>query len=98
MAEKSTSFRKLRQIQARIRRKSGNATDVLPKEDEQFLVWLDGIDHYFFVPLKTASDLTLELEMIGVLREAFMHDKKVKLGYRQVGDNRYISAAWVQHG
>ena len=98
MAELSTTYRKVRQIQARIRRKRGNDTDALPKEDEQFLVWLEGIDDYFFVPLKTASDLTLELEMIGVLREAFMHDKKVKLGYRRVGDNKYISAAWVRHG
>lgn len=98
MAEKSTSYRSIRQIQTRVRKKSGGDPDALPGEDEQFLVWLEGLSYYFFVPIKTATNLTMELEMIAVIREAFMHNKKVKLGYRKRSGDRYISAVWVQHG
>jgi hypothetical protein len=31
-----------------------------------------------------------------VLREAFMHGKLAKLGYRNANGNRYISAVWVK--
>lgn len=95
--EDETGYRRIRQVQVRVREKNGGAANLLPEEDEQFLVWLDGVTDYFFVPLKTAADLTMEIELIGLLRDAFVHDKKVKLAYRTVGDNRYISAAWAQH-
>jgi hypothetical protein len=93
--ERLTEYRRVERIQARIRQ-HGFDGDGLPPEDEQFLIWLDDEDGYFFVPLKTAQDRTMELELIGVLREAFMHDRRVKLGYRLAYDNKYISAAWVE--
>jgi hypothetical protein len=98
MAEKETSsYFKIRQIQTRVRQKGGGQANALPAEDEQFLVWLDGIDDYFFVPLKTAGNLAMETELMALLREAFMHNKKVKLAYQEAWGNQYISAAWAQH-
>jgi hypothetical protein len=95
--EELTPYKRVTRIQARVRRKNFTG-DGLPDEDEQFLVWLADLDGYFFVPLKTAKDRAMELELIGVLRQAFMHDKRVRLGWRLASGNRYISAAWVQHG
>lgn len=96
MAESTTTFRKIREIQTRVRRRGDPSPGKLPKEDDQFLVWLEGLTHYFFVPIKTAAEPTMELEMMAMLREAFLHDKPVKLGYRKKSGNRYISAAWVK--
>ena len=44
--------------------------------------------------LTQATDRTTELELIALLREAFMFNKPVRLEYRHVGDLRYIMAAW----
>lgn len=94
MAEKSTRYRKIRQLQIRIRTK-GAATN--PGEDTQCLVYLEGLTNYFFVRLKGAADLTMEIALIGLLREAFLHGKQVKLGYRSRVGGKYISVAWVKH-
>jgi hypothetical protein len=48
------------------------------------------------VPLNQASNLTTELELVALLREAFYHAKGVQLEYRYAGDLRYIMAAWVE--
>jgi hypothetical protein len=97
MAEKQTTYKKIRQIQVRIRTHGGGSPGELPGEDDQFLVFLEGENEYYFVPLKTATNRDLEIEMIGVLREAFMHGKNAKLGYRESNGNRYISAVWIQN-
>jgi hypothetical protein len=96
MAEQQTTYKKIKQIQVRIRTHGGGTLNALPDEDDQFLVFLEGESGYYFVPLKTATNRELEIEMIGVLREAFMHGKNAKLGYRESNGNRYISAVWVQ--
>lgn len=94
MAEKSTRYRKIRQLQIRIRTK--NAANN-PGEDTQCLVYLEGLTQYFFVRLKGAADLTMEIALIGLLRDAFIHGKPVKLGYRVQSGGKYISAVWAQH-
>ena len=96
MAEQETAYKKIRQIQVRVRTHGGGSPGALPGEDDQFFVFLEGITGYFFVPVKQAADRDLEVEMIGVLREAFMHGKLAKLAYREANGNRYISAVWVQ--
>jgi hypothetical protein len=96
MAEQETTYKKIRQIQVRVRTHGGGSLDTLPGENDQFLVFLEGESGYYFVPVKTATNRDLEIEMIGVLREAFMHGKLAKLGYREVNENRYISAVWIQ--
>ena len=94
MAEKSTRFRKIRQLQIRIRTRNA-ATN--PGEDTQCLVYLEGLTKYFFVRLKGATDLTMEIALIALLRDAFIHGKPVKLGYRSQAGGKYISAAWVKN-
>jgi hypothetical protein len=94
VAEKSTRYRKIRQLQIRIRTK-GAANN--PGEDTQCLVYLEGLTKYFFVRLKGATDLTMEMALIGLLRDAFIHGKQVKLGYRERLGGKYISVAWVKH-
>lgn len=97
MAEQETTYKKIRQIQVRVRRKNEGSPSTLPGEDDQFLVFLEGENGYYFMPVKTATNRDLEIEMMGVLREAFMHNKIVKIGYQEANGNKYISAVWVQH-
>jgi hypothetical protein len=97
MAEQETDYKKIRQIQVRVRAKQGGDLDSLPSERDQFLVFLEGEEGYYFVPIRPATDRDLEIEMIGVLREAFMHNKRAKLGYRNINGDRYISAVWVRN-
>ena len=93
-ARSTDSYRNIVRVQVRARR----GTDLggtFPAEHEQFLVWLKGDPDFFLVPLTQASDRTMELELVTLLREAFFHRKHVRLEYRYVGDLRYIMAAWV---
>lgn len=96
MTELETDYQRIRQIQVRVRRKSGGSTSALPGEDDQLLVFLEKVTGYFFVPVKNTTNRDLELEMIGVLREAFFQGKSAKLGYQEADGNRYISAVWVR--
>lgn len=91
MAESETTYKKLSRIQIRVRTPGGGS------EDEQFLAWLEGSARKYFVPIKTASDRSMELQLMDLLREAFLEQKRVKLAYRSANGNRYISAAWVEH-
>jgi murein DD-endopeptidase MepM/ murein hydrolase activator NlpD len=81
-------------IQVRVRRNENNY-GTFPPEHEQFLVWLKDDPDFYMVPMSQASNLTSELELINLLREAFYHKRKVKLEYRYAGNLRYIMAAWA---
>jgi hypothetical protein len=94
IARTTDGYRAIARIQVRARR-GDNLGGTFPAEHEQFLVWLEGDSEFFLVPLTQASNLATELELLGLLREAFYHGKRVRLEYRYAGDLRYIMAAWV---
>lgn len=94
IARRTDGFQQIVRVQVRARR-GGNAGGTLPVEHEQFLVWLEDEPGFFFMPLTQATDRTMELELITLLREAYFHGKAVQLEYRYEGDLRYIMAAWV---
>jgi hypothetical protein len=95
IARSTDGYKNIMRVQVRARR----GTDLggtFPAEHEQFMVWLKSDPDFFLVPLTQATDLTMELELVTLLREAFFHRKHVRLEYRYVGDLRYIMAAWVK--
>ena len=94
IARSTGGYRDIVRVQVRARR-GDNLGGTFPPEHEQFLVWLEGDPDLFWVPLAQASNLTAELELVDLLREAFYHGKRVQLEYRYAGDLRYIMAAWV---
>jgi murein DD-endopeptidase MepM/ murein hydrolase activator NlpD len=94
IARSTDGYKKIIRVQVRARR-GDNLGGTFPPEQEQFLVWLEGDPDFFLVPLNQASNLTTELELVALLREAFSHGKGVQLEYRYAGDLRYIMAAWV---
>jgi len=91
--ELRTEYLHIRTLQARIRTRNAPSD---PGEDTQFLVFLEGDSDFFFVRLKGARDLTMEVELMALLRDAFVHRKRVSLGYRNRVGGRYVSAAWVR--
>ncbi|GAB3138607.1 hypothetical protein GCM10027057_18880 [Marisediminicola antarctica] len=94
IARTTPEYREIVRVQARTRRGT-NLGGTFPAEQEQFLVWVRDDPDFFLVPLSQASDRTMEFELVTLLREAFVHGKKVRLEYRHAGDLRYIMAAWV---
>ena len=94
IARSTKGYQAIIRVQVRARR-SDNLGGTFPPEHEQFLVWLEGESDFFLVPLTQASDRTTELELVTLLREAYVHGKPVRLEYRYAGDLRYIMAAWV---
>ncbi len=95
-AEIRTGYLAIRQIQTRVRRRAGDTIDGLTKEQDQFLVWLEGIDGFFFAGLGAALDRPIERTFITLLQRAHAERLKVSLGYRFVNGHRQISAAWIQ--
>ena len=93
IARSTAGYQPIVRIQVRARRED-NRGGTLPDEHEQFLIWLKDDPELFLVPLAQATDRTTELELIALLREAFLFNKPVRLEYRYVGDLRYIMAAW----
>jgi murein DD-endopeptidase MepM/ murein hydrolase activator NlpD len=94
IARRTDDYREVMRVQVRTRRAT-NLGGSLPEEQDQFLVWLSGDPEFFLAPLANATNRTTELEMVALLREAFLHAKPVRLEYRYIGDLRYIMAAWV---
>ena len=67
-----------------------------PAEVNQCLLWLEGIEDYFFVPFHSpSSDRTVELKMIDFLMQCFDRKRKVKVEYYPVGGKNFISAVWA---
>ena len=95
IARLTNGYTSISRVQTRVRRRN-DFGGTLPKEHEQFLVWLKDQPGFFLVPLSQATDRTTELELVALLREAFFHSKRVRLEYRYVGNQRYIMAAWVR--
>jgi murein DD-endopeptidase MepM/ murein hydrolase activator NlpD len=95
--EHLTDYAPIKRIQVRARRKEILVPGQLGEEYDQFLVWLDGLpeSEYFFAPIKQASDRFGEVEIINILREAFLHSKQVKLSYQRLESLKTISAIWV---
>ena len=93
IARNTEGYKVIVRTQVRARR-DDNLGGTLPDEHEQFLVWLKDDPDFFLVPLAEATDRTSELELVTLLREAFFHDRPVRLEYRYVGELRYIMAAW----
>lgn len=91
--ELQTPYARIRQLQARIRTRNAPSD---PGEDTQFLVYLAGHAGFWFVRLKGARDLTMERELMALLRDAFVHGHSVQLGFRYDEGRRYVSAVWVR--
>lgn len=90
---KETNFVKIEMLQVRVR-KNGSGPGLDIKERNQALIWLEGHRKYFFVPFDS-DNITLELKMLDLLRDAFNTGRKVKLEYFTKNKNKVISAAWV---
>jgi hypothetical protein len=87
----STEYLQIRRIQFRARR---NALDgVPPAEANQCLIWLDGIERYFFVPIEEQSR-DVELKMIDLLLQCFDRQRPVRIEYYAAGRNKRVSAVW----
>jgi len=95
IARRTDGYKKIVRVQVRVRRRT-DLGGTFPAEHDQFLVWLKDDPDFFLVPLTQATDLTAELQLMTLLREAFFQAKRVRLEYRYVGDQRYIMAAWVK--
>jgi len=95
IARRTDGYKKIVRVQVRVRRRT-DLSGTFPAEHDQFLVWLKDDPDFFLVPLTQATDLTAELQLMTLLREAFFQAKRVRLEYRYVGDQRYIMAAWVK--
>lgn len=93
--ELRTPYTRVRRVQARVRQQSAPG-DALSGERDQFLVWLDGIDSFFFVALGGSLNRPIERELIAVLRLGHTTGRKVSLEYRFVDGQRHVCAAWLQ--
>jgi hypothetical protein len=90
-----TSYARIIRMQIRCRSNETRA-GVPPREHNQCLVWLEGIDEFFFVPVDPAAGgHTVQLKMIDFLSQCFDRGRKVKLEYCSVAGLRHISAAWA---
>jgi hypothetical protein len=90
-----TSYLKIVRMQLRCRRSETRA-GVPPAEYDQCLVWLEGMDSYFFVPFDSPSgDHTVELKIIDFLSQCFDRGRRVKLDYYSVAGLRRIAAVWA---
>ena len=88
------NYQTIKRIQARARR-NDNFLGTFPEEQDQFLVWLSNEPDYFFVPIASATDKTIEIEMIHLLRDSFMNNKAVRIEYRYQRGSKFITAIWV---
>ena len=87
-----TDYLKIVRMQFRCRR-SETRGGLPPAEHNQCLVWLEGLDGYFFVPFDSpGGDHTVELKMIDFLSECFDCGRKVQLEYYAVAGLRYVAA------
>ena len=66
-----------------------------PAAKEEFMIWLKDDPEPFVLPLSVTTNREGELQLLGLLREAFFHGKNVRLEYRYEGDLRFVMAAWV---
>ena len=90
-----TGYLKIVRLQFRCRR-SETRGGLPPAEHNQCLVWLEGVDGYFFVPFDSpGGDHTVELKMIDFLSQSFDRGRKVKLEYYSVAGLRYVAAVWA---
>ena len=90
-----TEYVKIVRMQLRSRA-SETRDGVPPAEVDQCLVWLEGLDGYFFVPFDSArGDHAIELKMIDFLSQCFDRGRKVKVEYYPVGGQRYVAAVWA---
>ena len=90
-----TDYLKIVRMQFRCR-KDDTRAGVPPAEHNQCLVWLEGIDSYFFVPFDSPrGDHTVELKMIDFLSLCFDRGRRVKLEYYATAGLHNISAVWA---
>ncbi len=89
-----TDYLKIIRIQFRAQRNDARA-GLPPAEHNQCLVWLEGVDDFFFVPFDSSGDNMLELKMVDFLGQCFDRGRKVKLEHYPVGDSRFIAAVWA---
>lgn len=90
--EQKTAYHKIRKIQTRVRGQRGNR----PGERNQMLVWLEGVDPYFFLAAGYPTIREIELQMAQVVRGAFEQSKRVSFAYRNRADGPAVSAIWVE--
>lgn len=90
-----TAYLKIVRMQFRCR-SNETRSGVPPVENTQCLVWLEGIEGYFFVPFDSpGEDHTLELKMIDFLSQCFDRARKVKLEYYSIAGFRQVAAVWA---
>jgi hypothetical protein len=90
-----TGYIKIVRMQFRCR-STDTRVGVPPREHNQCLVWLEGIDEFFFVPFDSpGGDHTVELKIIDFLSQCFDRGRRVKLEYYPVAGLRNIAAVWA---
>lgn len=90
-----TAYLKIVRMQFRCR-SNETRSGVPPTENNQCLVWLEGIEGYFFAPFDSPrGDHTVELKMIDFLSQCFDRGRKVKLEYYSIVGFRQIAAVWA---
>jgi murein DD-endopeptidase MepM/ murein hydrolase activator NlpD len=92
--ELTTPYSVVRSLQMRSR--SSRGSNQSPGETAQMLVWLEGESHRFHVRLGAELDRAIEEELCALLRDAYAHGRRVRLGYRFRAARREVSAAWVR--
>jgi hypothetical protein len=92
---KQTSYLSIIRMQMRAR-ENDFRHGLPPSEVNQCLVWLEGIEDYFFIPFASSSgDNAVGLNTIDFLMHCFDRKRKVKVEYYSVGGKNFISAVWA---
>lgn len=89
--ELRTRYLPVRQVQVRVRSQARSGG-----EQDQMLVWLDGVDGFFLLATGSRLDRPIERESCRALTLAHAHRLKVSVAYRYVAGERRISAAWLR--
>jgi hypothetical protein len=93
---KQTGYLTIIRMQMRARRQKDFREGLPPDEVDQCLVWLEGIEDYFFIPLDSSSgDHTVEVKMLDFLLQCFDRKRKVRIEYYPMGGKNFISAVWA---
>jgi hypothetical protein len=90
----TSSYLSIIRMQFRSRRGSYQE-GVPPAEVDQCLVWLEGIQDFFSVPMSSTGNDTIELRMIDFLTQCFHQKQKVRAEYYPIGAAKFISAVWA---
>jgi murein DD-endopeptidase MepM/ murein hydrolase activator NlpD len=95
IARNTEGYKKIIRIQSRLR-SNENIGGTPPREMEQFQVWLKEDPDSFLILSSQPIPQNTQIESMTLLREAFIHEKPVRLEYRYEGAQRYITAISIE--